>query len=178
MASKAMTATGTTTAMAIVPLFDKPLLACCGREVAVAVDEEDEVCDVGLAAVVDDVGTNVLNEVWVTVTTSPPVSVVTTGGGAGVVGGVVTGGGGVVVTIGDEVVEGVVTMGVEEVLGVVLTCDEEVEGVDVVTLVMVCVVTSSKERLACSRKGRLRGPSRGLTGRCDGGQGKGGHGED
>jgi hypothetical protein len=53
IASRAITATGTTTAMAIVPLFDKPLLACCGTAVPVTVDEEDEVCDIEVAG--DDV---------------------------------------------------------------------------------------------------------------------------
>jgi len=39
--------------MAIVPLFDRPLLACCGTAVPVTVDEEDEVCDIEVAG--DDV---------------------------------------------------------------------------------------------------------------------------
>ena len=50
--------------MAMVPLFDKPLLFCWGSAVPVIVEDEDEVCDVELGVVVsEEVGMNVLNDV-------------------------------------------------------------------------------------------------------------------
>jgi hypothetical protein len=149
MASNATTAIGTTTAMATVPPFESPVLDADGRRVAVDVDEVlarvEELARVLLA---DDVvgGWNVLVEVSVTITTSPPpllvLRVVT-----GVVLGVVAGGGvvlvGGVVVGSSEVVDGGsgVVIGVEDVVDAT-----DVEGVDVVMVVRVSVVESKPHK--------------------------------
>lgn len=156
MASNAMTATGTTTAMATVPPVERPLLPVAGTAVVLdnTDDEEEEEELVGVVVGVGVVGTKVLVEVWVTVTTFPLESVdelVLGGGVVGTVGvdvvvGVVGTIGVVEVVVGVDVVVGVVdvVVGVVDVVGVVEVL-EEVVGVDVVVLVVV-TVTARKGR--------------------------------
>jgi hypothetical protein len=68
IARRAIIATGTTTAIAIVPLLDKPPLVVCGTAVLLEVDEVevfdvvDEV-EVPIPGVEEDVGEKVLVEV-------------------------------------------------------------------------------------------------------------------
>ena len=137
-----MTAIGTTTAMAMVPLFDSPVLAVDAAEVTVGVVMA-EVLDgiVGVVVlstgVVVSGGINVLKEVAVTVTTSPPGVVSGTTGTIGV---------GVGLTMGVGVGVGVVgSTGIVGTIGVVVGV--EMDGVlldseAVVTLVRVCIVTA------------------------------------
>jgi hypothetical protein len=165
-----MTATGTTTAIATVPPVERPLLPVAGTAVVLDnTDEEDEEDElVGVVVGVGVVGTNVLVEVWVTVTTLPLVSVDELVFGGGVVGTVgvddvvgvveVVGTIGVVEVVGVDVVVGVVdvvgvvvgVVDVDVVVGVVEVV-EDVVGVDVVVLVVV-TVTARKGRLACLKK--------------------------
>jgi hypothetical protein len=127
IASKAMTATGTTTAIATIPPVERPLLPVEGVDVLLLVMlDEEETDEVGLD-VGPLVGTKVLVDVDVTVTTPPPLSLDEVGGG-----GVedVGGGGGVVDVVG--------VVDVEVVVGVVLV-DVEVVEVDGVVEVVVVV---------------------------------------
>jgi len=65
MARRAITAMGTTTAIAIMPPFDNPLEEVDGREVAVLVDDVEvfEVVGDDVTGVDVEVGSNVLVEV-------------------------------------------------------------------------------------------------------------------
>jgi hypothetical protein len=157
MASNATTAIGTTTAMALVPDFESPVVDVAERAVEVGMDELVKWADELARPLVEEgevvVGWKVLVEVCVIVTTSPPSLVVglttrlldgvvveITGGGVVVGSCVVVGGGGgacveVLMTEGDD----------EEVVGVRVGV-LDIDGVEIVMLVSVCVETTKSNK--------------------------------